>query len=164
MKPSFEISADVEKLVAFLSERERASYSEMSSLVGRRLNARDRYVLTSARRILENTRGIIFETERGVGIVRATNGQIADLATSHPINTIKRLTRRAQKRQTRVNIQDLTADERLAFAIGRVVLNAVGKTTLKSFRQQIAHEIERRDGELVSVQQVVSLPRLKTKT
>ena len=54
--------------------------------------------------------------------------------------------------------QALTADERLAFFIGRVVLNAVGKTTLKSFRNQIAKEIERDDGELVSVNQVLALP------
>jgi hypothetical protein len=41
---------------------------------------------------------------------------------------------------------------------GRVVLNAVGKSTLKSFRNQIAKEIEKRDGELIAVNQVLSLP------
>src|SRR5262249_43370139 len=115
----------------------------------------------SARRVLENRDGIIFAAERGIGIVRATNGQIANLATDHPINKISRMTRKAQKRQTRVNIQDLTSDERLAFAIGRVVVNAIGRTTLRSFRRQIAQEIEKRDGELISVNQIISLPRLK---
>jgi hypothetical protein len=46
---------------------------------------------------------------------------------------------------------------------GRVVLNAVGKSTLKSFRNQIAKEIEKHDGELIAVNQVLSLPRHRGK-
>jgi hypothetical protein len=161
MKPSFEVGTDVQKLVDFLASRERASYSEMSAHVGRHLDGRDRYVLTSARRILESQHNTIFTTERGVGIVRASNGQVANLSTSHPISKISRLTKRARKRQAQVNIQGLSADERLAFAVGRVVLGAIGKTTLKSFRNQIRTEIERSDGDVVSVSQLVALPRLK---
>ena len=39
-------------------------------------------------------------------------------------------------------MQRLTADERLAFYVGRVVIDVIGKNTLQSFRSRIAKEIE----------------------
>jgi hypothetical protein len=158
-RPSFELSADVEKCCAFLESRDRASYAEISSHLGRRVNGRDRYVLASARHRLESQRGIIFVTERGTGLVRATSGQIATLSTTHPINKIRRVTRKAEKRQVRVNVQELTDDERLAFYVGRVVVNAIGKNTLKSFRTRIKKEIEGRGGEMITINQVTALRR-----
>ena len=119
MKPSFELHPDVEKLIGFLASRQRATYVEMSNFTGRQINGRDRYVLQSARRHLESKQGICFAVERGVGLVRATNGQVAKLSTSQPIEKIRRETRRAGKRQTIVNIQALTPEDRLAFDVGR---------------------------------------------
>ena len=159
MKPTFEVSSDVQKCCDFLEGRERASYAEISTHLGRRVNGRDRYILDSARRMLERDHGLLFVVERNVGLTRATNGQRAELSTAHPIDKIKRVTRKATRRHSLVNVQSLTADERLAFAIGRVVLSAVGKSTRKSFRNLVKKEIEKRDGELVEVKQVLALPR-----
>lgn len=163
MKPTFETSTDTDKCYEFLANKDRASYVEISHHLGRKVNGRDRYVLESARRRLERDRGIVFVVERGRGLTRATNGQIAALSTAHPIGKIKRMTKKAEKRQTRVNVQELDADERLAFAIGRVMIATIGKSTLKSFRSRIAKEIEARDGELVTVNQIIALPRHRRK-
>src|SRR4051812_25532142 len=138
MKPSFEVSPDVERCCNFLESRDRASYTEISAHIGRKVNGRDRYILDSARRRLESQRDILFVVERGVGLTRATNGQRATLSTSHPITKIGKVTRKAEKRQRRVNVQELDAEERLAFYVGRVVINAIGKNTLRSFRSRIA--------------------------
>lgn len=160
MKPMFETSVDVQKCYDFLEGRERATYAEISAHLGRRINSQhDRHVLDGARRMLERDRGIVFVVERGVGVVKANNGQKANLSTTHPIDRIKKVTRKATKRQRLVNIQELSADERLAFAIGRVVLSAVGRSTMKSFRSQIKEQIDKSDGELVAVNQVLALPR-----
>jgi hypothetical protein len=156
----FETSIDTRKCFDFLAGRERATYAEISEHVGRRVNGpHDRHVLDSARRMLERERGIVFVVERGVGLVKASNGQRAALSTTHPIGKIKRVTRQATKRHRLVDVQGLSTDERLAFAIGRTVLAAIGKTTLKSFRSKIAKEIAKRDGELVDIRQVLTLPR-----
>jgi hypothetical protein len=164
MKPMFETSTDVQKCCDFLANKDRASYAEISHHLGRKVNSpHDRHVLESARRRLEKQQGVVFVVERGIGIVRATNGQVATLATTHPIGKIKRLTRKAKKRQGRVNVQELTADERLAFTIGRAILSAVDQTTLKSLRSRLAKEIEKRDGELVTINQVFALPRHRGK-
>jgi len=163
MKSIFEASTDTQKCCDFLADKDRVSYNEISRHLGRKINGRDRYVLESARRRLEKQQGVVFVVERGVGLVKANNGQKASLSTAHPIGKIKRMTRKAEHRQRLVNVQELSADERLAFAIGRVVLNAVGKTTLRSFRNKIAKEIEARDGELVEINQVIALPRHRGK-
>jgi hypothetical protein len=160
-KPAFEMSPDVERLVHFLLLRDRASYSEMNAHVGRQLSAKDRYVLESARRILEN-RGIIFVIERGIGVVRANNQQVATLSTTAPIKRIQRITKKANKRQAHVNVQALSADERLAFYVGRVVIDAIGKNTLQSFRTRIGKEIEKNEGEMPVLTQVTALGRLRS--
>jgi hypothetical protein len=158
MKPSFELSPDVAKLVAFLTDRQKATYGEMSDLTGRQINSRDRHVMESARRILE-AKGVYFAVDRGVGLTRATNAQVAILSTSHPITKIKRVTRVAQKRQAHVNTQDLTDDDRLAFDIGRSVLAAIRNDTSKSLRAQLAREIAKNDGGVVSIDSLLALPR-----
>jgi hypothetical protein len=158
VKPAFEVSEDVERLIEFLTNRPRASYAEMSAKIGREVDGRDRYVLTSARRVLEK-HGIFFAVERGVGLTRASNGQVARLSTSQPVDKIKRTTRVAQKRQAHVNIQNLTADERLAFDVGRSVLHAVKQNVSRATRTLLAKEILKNDGGVVNINSVLSLPR-----
>jgi hypothetical protein len=94
-----------------------------------------------------------------------TNGQVAQLSTDEPIARIRRITHKAKKREVHVNVQALSEEERLAFYVGRVVLNAIGKNTLKSFRSQIRAEIERHGGEMpepgemMTFNQIAALPR-----
>jgi hypothetical protein len=158
MKPSFELSPDVAKLAAFLTDRQKATYGEMSDLTGRQINSRDRHVMESARRILEG-KGVYFAVDRGVGLIRATNAQVAILSTSHPITKIGRVTRKAQKRQAHVNTQNLSDDDRLAFDIGRSVLAAIRNDTSKSLRARLAREIAKNDGGVVSIDSLLALPR-----
>lgn len=163
MKPSFEVHPDIEKLAAFLAERKSATYDEMSKLTGRDISGRDRHVLTGARRQLERQRGIVFATERGTGVVRASNGQVARLSTTEPIKKISRTTKRAEKRQAYVNVQLLTSDERLKFSVERSVLIAIRKSTAKSLRTRLAKEIEKQDDGIVTIDTVLSLPRHRRK-
>lgn len=68
MKPSFEVSPDVRKLVEFLLPRDQATYHEMNRLVGRTLNKRDRYVLYSALNRLRRDHGVVFVVETAIGL------------------------------------------------------------------------------------------------
>jgi hypothetical protein len=158
MKPSFEANPDVEKCVEYLMRHDRVSYNELSAHLGRKINGRDRYILIAARRRLER-KGILFVVEWGVGLVRATNRQVARLSTDVPIGRIRRIAHKAKKREVHVNVQGLSEDERLAFYVGRVVVNAIGKSTLKSFRSQIKSEIEKHDNEPITLSQVAALRR-----
>jgi hypothetical protein len=56
-------------------------------------------------------------------------------------------------------VQALSEDERLAFYVGRVVIDAIGKNTLKSFRSQIRGEIKRHGDEPITLSQVTALRR-----
>jgi hypothetical protein len=158
MKPSFELSPDVAKLVAFLTDRQKATYGEMSDLTGRQINGRDRYVLISARRVLE-AKKIYFAVDRGIGLTRATTSQVAILSTSHPITKMRRIERVARRRQAHVNTQELTDEDRLAFDIGRSVLAAIRNDTSKSLRARLAREIAKNDGGVVSIGNLLALPR-----
>ena len=159
MKPTFERSIDVRRCIDFLESHEQLTYAEISDHLDRDVTGADRHVLTSARRHLEK-KGQFFVVERGIGLVRADNGQVARLAGEHPISKIRRVTRRAQKTEVFVNTQELTAAERLQFSVNRVVLETIKQTTKRALRTKIGQAIERQDGELVKITQLISLPRL----
>lgn len=155
-KPSFEISPDTRKLAEFLQPREQATYSEMNRRIGRQIDGTDRHVLYGALRVLQREYGVVFVAERGVGIKRATNGQIASLSTDHAHRKIKRTVRRAKKIEPLVNSQTLSPDERDAFWIGRVVTQVLDVTVGKRMRSKIADEIKDR-GEAVDIRDVIAL-------
>ena len=135
-KPNFEASEDTTRCVDYLRGRSRATYHEISQHLGRDVQRRDRHVLENARRKLERE-GVVFVVETGVGLVRATDAQVATISTSLPIEKIRRTTHRAQKREPLVNIQKLTADERAAFYVGKAVLGAIQQATREAFRNQL---------------------------
>jgi hypothetical protein len=157
MKPSFEVSPDVRKLVEFLKDRDKASYLEMNRRTGRIIDGRDRYVLYGALRYLQREHDIVFVAERGVGIVRASNGQIATLSTDGAVRKTARVIRRAKRLQPLVNTQQLTGDERDAFFIGRAVVQAIDATAGRKARKKIAEEIADRGGEQIDIKDVVVL-------
>jgi len=159
MKPSFEVSPDVRKLAEFLESRQSATYNEMNRRIGRTVNGTDRYVLYGALRHLQREHGFIFVAERGVGVKRATNGQVATLSTDHAHRKVGRTVRRAKKLQTHVNTQELTNDERDAFYIGTAVTQILDAAVGRKMRSKIAHELHDRNGEAVDVQDVIALFR-----
>ena len=157
MKPSFEVSPDVRKLAEYLREREKASYAEMNRRTGRNINGTDRYVLYGALRHLQREHEIVFVVERGIGITRATNGQVASLSTDHVIRKSGRAIRRGRKMQPIVDSQALTSDQRDAFFIGRAMTQMLDATVGRKMRSKIADEIKDREGEAVDIKDVVAL-------
>jgi hypothetical protein len=147
MKPRFEASADVEKLCDYLRSKSRATYREMSQLLGRDIQQRERYILESARRRLERS-NIMFVVETGVGLVRASDAQVASLATDIPINKIRRAAHRARKREKIVNVQQLSEHDRAAFYIGRAVLGAITQASGRAFRNQVVKATAAGDGPI----------------
>jgi hypothetical protein len=159
MKPSFEVSPNVARIVDYLMTHDSASYYELAQLIGRDVQKRYRYILSSALRILERQHNRLFMVAHGVGVTLCTNSQRAELSTTVPIIKIRRITRRAAGRQRSVNIQTLTAEERLAFDIGRSVLAAIQKDTSQSLRNMLAREIEKQDGGVFAINSLLALPR-----
>lgn len=157
MKPSFEVSTDVRKLVEFLLQREMASYTEMGRLINRDLQGRERHVLESAKRNLQREHGIVFVAVRGLGVKRATNVQIASMATDHLHRKTRRSLRRAKKLDTLVNPQAMSADARDTFYGGRMVNQALGYSLSRKFRSKIQKEIADRGGEQTDLTDVVAL-------
>ena len=151
MKPMFEASPDTDLLVAFLRHRQDATHEQMGTLLGREINGRDRHILTSARRQLERE-GRGFVAVRGWGIRRATNGQLAKLSTDIPQSKAKRSFRRANRRGLHVNIQDLTANERLAFYGGVVINNLLLQNLSRKSKNRVQRAIEQHGNEPISTQ------------
>lgn len=156
MKPSFEVSPDVRKLVEFLQPRDYATYAEMNRRIGRQVDGADRHVLYSALRRLQRDSEVVFVVERGTGIKRASNGQIATLATDHVHRKTRRVIRRGKKLEPLVNTQELNSDERDAFFIGRAVTQMLDATVGRKTRSKIAEEIKER-GEAVDIKDVIAL-------
>jgi hypothetical protein len=157
-KPMFETSQDVQKLIEYLNVRDRATYDEMNQHLGRKINGRDRHILSGALYKLQRERDMVFVCERGVGVVRATNGQVAVLSTDVVLRKTGRIIRRGKKLQPIVNTQALTGDERDAFYIGRATTQMLDATIGRKMRSKIAEEIRDR-GEAVDIADVVALFR-----
>lgn len=160
-KPTFEANPDVDRCIDYLIRHDRISYDELNRYLGRQINGRDRYILQTARRRLERTRGIIFVVEHGEGLVRANNRQVANLATDEPIRKIRRITRVAKKREPLVNVQDLSEEERVALYVGRLVIDMVDRNTTRSARSNIRKQLKKHGDEPLTLSQVTALRRFR---
>lgn len=150
MKPRFETSPDIDACVAYLRKHEARpliEYAELSEAIKRDIAGRDRHILQSARRRLEKE-GIVFVVATGKGVRRATDAQVAILATDTPIRKTKRITKTAHKRQRTVNVQNLSQEQLAAFYVGRAVLGAIEQATRKAFRTKIINATNTESGPL----------------
>ena len=150
-----ETSPDVQKCRDYLRSRQRATYREISQHLGRDVQRRDRHILENARRKLERE-GIIFVVETGIGFVRANDSQIATLSTSVPIEKIRRLTKRARKREKIVNTPLLTDEQRAEMYIGRAILGAIQQATREALKHQITRAVNN-GGEPITIEQTLAL-------
>lgn len=155
LKPRFEVSTDTEKCCDFLRTRQQATYLEISQHLGRDVRKRDRYVLEAARRKLERE-GIVFVVQTCIGVIRASDAQVAQLSTDVPIGKIGRTIKRAKKRERVVNLQNLTAEERAAFYVGRAVLGAMSQADRLAFRNLLRKEADNTDGP-VPIERTIEL-------
>ena|GEM_PF-5917361 len=138
-KPRFESSADVEKCVSYLRKNKNdglLSYADLSKVTGRDIVGKDRYILTSARRILERD-GLMFATQTGKGVILASDAQKAELSTDGAIIKTRRIARVARKRQRSVNIQSLTDEQRMAFWVGSAILGAIDQAASRAFKNRV---------------------------
>jgi hypothetical protein len=157
IKPNFERSADIEKCTEFLRNKSEATYGELSTLLNRDIQGRDRYILTAARNRLERE-GIVFAVMTGVGIRRATDAEVAAMSTTAAIHKIKRTVGRSRKRHKAVNTQGLTAEERDNFFVGIAVIGAVGQAARAAFRTRLT-KATRESDEALSLQETLRLFR-----
>lgn len=157
-KPRFSASPDVDTCVEFLRQHHPKgliTYAAIATATGRDVVGDDRYILASARRRLERE-GIVFVVETGKGIKRATDAQLASLSTDAPISRTRRIAKTAKKRQRAVNVQNLSANERAAFYVGRAVLGAIEQATRKAFRNRLAPAANT-SGEPIPIKQTMEL-------
>lgn len=150
-KPRFEASPDVEACADFLREnkdRDLISYAALAEATGRDdITGKSRHILASARRILERE-GILFVVETGVGLKRASDAQVATLATSEPIIKTRRIAKKAKKRQSAVNVQNLTGEQRMAFWIGSAILGAIDQAASRAFKNRVEKSANVTDGPI----------------
>lgn len=150
-KPRFEASPDVEACADFLREnkdRDLISYAALAEATGREdIAGKSRHILASARRILERE-GILFVVETGVGLKRASDAQVATLATSEPIIKTRRIAKKAKKRQSAVNVQNLTGEQRMAFWIGSAILGAIDQAASRAFKNRVTAAADKADGAI----------------
>ena len=102
-KPIIEISQDTRVLAARLSKVEpeqTVKYESLSVLIGRDVRGRSRYVLSSARRMVEREHGIVFGAVMGVGLKRLLPEQIPAVGES-AIKSISRKAGRASRTMLR---------------------------------------------------------------
>jgi len=158
----FKSSPEIERLTEWLRPLQKATYSQISAFVGSDIQKAKRYMLSIARDRLEKD-GIFFLVDRNIGIVRASNTNLVHLSTTQPIAKVRRIVSKSKKREVFVNTQELTPEVRLTFAIGNTCLTFAGKMTSRGMRTQIAKELEKSDGEVITLQQLVTLPRLRKK-
>lgn len=150
-KPRFEASPDVEACADYLranKDRELITYGAIAEATGREdITGKSRHILASARRILERE-GILFVVETGQGLKRASDAQVATLATHEPIIKTRRIAKKAKKRQSAVNVQNLTGEQRMAFWIGSAILGAIDQAASRAFKNRMKDAADKTDGPI----------------
>lgn len=149
-KPRFEASPDVEACCEYLRhnrDRGLIAYDALSRVTKRDISGKDRHILASARRILERE-GTIFVVETGKGLRKASASEIAKLSTTAPILKTRRIAKQARKRQSVVNVQEMSDEDRAAFYIGRAVLGAIGQAASRAFTNRVKEASENADAPI----------------
>lgn len=148
--PRFKASEDVEACADYLRAKKTSgiiTFEQLETATGRDIRGKDRYILTSARRILEHE-ALVFVSITGRGVARASDAEVATLSTNVPIEKTRRIARTAKKRQRNVNIQNLTDEQRAAFWIGSAVLGAINQAASRALRDKMREEVNVTDGAI----------------
>lgn len=115
--PVKEQSPETQDVIARLSqcaEGDVVTYDELSDIAGRNLRTEGRWILESARRIVEREFKLHFEPVRGVGMRRISNGEQVPLAEAGH-RAIGRKTGRITRMLETTRAADLPAHRKAAY-------------------------------------------------
>jgi hypothetical protein len=125
-----EISIDTQMLVAFLKDRQEASYEELSAVIQRDVRATGPAYgnLASARRILRRDHRILFSTVPKVGLRRADSDLVLKEGRSS-IEKIHRESRRGAEKLVCADFESMTNEQKVKHNASAAALGALHAIT-----------------------------------
>lgn len=127
------ITLDIAQKLATLDEGATATYDELTTAAGKNVQNEARSFLYSAiRRVEREYAGRHFATVRGVGIQRLTPNNAVDVVAGGGVEKIRRVSRRSQKRASRIHVDQLNDDQKKRYGAHVAVLAVVGLFTRSS--------------------------------
>lgn len=104
------------------------TYAELSGIVGADVRVAKRHWLESAKRILVARHGIVFESVRGQGLRRLSDGELPALA-DHDRKGIHRRAGRSARKLACANVEALSTDQKTKLYVGLATLAVVRHVT-----------------------------------
>lgn len=154
------LSANTELLIKYLialKPNEQITYEQMHKLLPNcDLRGKQAYILQSARRVALNTYNIATLAVHGVGIKRATDGELSQLGEGFR----KRIHRAAKKLGRQVTCADfskLTNDEKTTANYSLSMAGALALFTTRKQRDLLAAKVQQAGNKLAAVE-VLALP------
>jgi hypothetical protein len=132
-----ERSAATQSLVNLLSNTspdETITFGEMQRVTNLDIRGNSRYLLDSARRILQNQYNMVFGSIRGVGVSRLRSDQLVEVGRRN-VKKISRTARRGGKAMDTANRAELSKEQRFAHDATRGVLASLERIDRDLSRQ-----------------------------
>lgn len=141
--PRFQRSIDTQMLMDKLSAcavGETISYDTLSEVIGRNVRNGAVSSLTSARRALENEKGMAFEAIHNVGLIRLDDKKKVDSAGAM-VKGIHRRARRVKKRLGTVDLAKLDEHGRRAFDATATLAGVIDVMSSSSGQKRIEQRV-----------------------
>ena len=159
-RPDFTQSLETQEIVRLLADDKHAAlftYDEICKSSGANDKDDVRASISSARRILQRDKGIVFVTIIGEGIRRATDAEIVD-STARDVSGIRRTSRRGIERLSKVrDLSGLPRDKKTQFNLATSSLALIHHVTTPSAQAKIESKVEKQNEKLPVAETLAAL-------
>ena len=142
MQASFQLSADSKTLASVLREvakKDTISYAALSRAIGRDVRTECAGALRSARMLVQRENRMVFDSVRGVGLMRLADSAIVDLADKAR-DKVRKHARRTAKKLVCVDFDDLPNDKKIKHNAALSMFGVLSEiSTDKSMKRLLSH-------------------------
>lgn len=135
-----QLSVDAQALAKRLASAQPGqlfTWEELNQVLpGRSLSGKDRYVLNTAKRLVQRENKIVFASVHGEGIRRMTDEEIADLRHS-TVRRVRNIARRDARKMTCADYEKLTNEKRISLNTGLAICGAIAQFTKAGSVKQV---------------------------
>lgn len=143
-----ELSVDTQVLAKRLLQVEvgsSISYTELSALIGRDVQGKARYVLTSARQMVERDEHAVFESVHNEGLKRMNDSGVLASGKRAATHIRRTATKSARRLGTCLTYDKLSQDEKqefnLTMAVNGAVLHFTKPSTARALLPKVEHQM-----------------------
>jgi hypothetical protein len=148
-QPDFKLSSDtiaIARALETLAIGESISYNQLTGIIGRDIT-QFRNALESARHTVLRDKQMVFDTLRGVGLIRLNDSEIVDLSDKAREQS-RKLAKRIAKKLVCVNYNSLSKEKQVKHNTALSMFGVIAELSSSSSVKRLEQKIEEHGGSL----------------